>query len=450
VLYWWIRDDGPVVDMAGLGGRVRERRRALGLSQEDLAGAGVSASYVSLIESGKRAPTEPTLRHLAERLRCSIEYLRDGIDSQVRDAQALEVAWVELAHRHGSQDEVLRRTEALLADPALDAGLARRLRRAQAGAYEATGQLEAAIAVLEELQASEPPGSALLPIQIALARCYREVGDINRSIDLTQTGLDASEALGLDGTDEHAELAAALVASYYERGDLVHAAWLAKQLISKVARTGSHRAQAAAYWNASIVAYEQGKPTDALIYVDRALAFLAEADQRRNMARLRLLYATLLLRVEPPEPTLARELITDLLPELREAGSVVDLAYADTELARAALQLGDIDRSITLAEAALHRLGDAPRLETAQTLLVLAQALQAADDLPAAAVKARQAAQLLGLTTTGRSVAAAWNQLADLLVRLGEEGEAVLAYRRALEALGVAAAATRSATAQQP
>lgn len=442
--------DVCMADMAGLGKRVRELRRGLALSQEDLAGGGVSASYVSLIESGKRAPTEQTLRQLSQRLGCTVEYLRDGIDPKVRDVHMLEVAWVELAQRNGSQDEALRRSRALLTDPALDSHLAIRVRRAQAAAYEATGQLEEAIAVLEDLQQAERSfESAMLSTLVALARCYREAGDINRSIDLAQGGLEASEAHGLAGTDEQAELAAALVVGYYERGDLVHAALLAKKLLSKVVNTGSHRAQAAAYWNASIVAYEQGRTANALSYVERALALLSETDQRRNVARLRLMYATLLLRVEPPETVLARNLINDLLPELQEAGSSVDLAYADTELARAALQLGEFGSAIAFAEAALTRLGDAPRLETAQALLVLAEAHQAAGALPAAAANARHAAQLLHLTTSGRAVAAAWSQLASILMRLGQADEAVRAYQRALEEVGVAAPARQPRDAGQ-
>lgn len=39
------------------GQRVRERRRQLGRSQTELAGTRLSASYLSLLESGRRRPT---------------------------------------------------------------------------------------------------------------------------------------------------------------------------------------------------------------------------------------------------------------------------------------------------------------------------------------------------------------------------------------------------------
>ncbi|MFJ9432480.1 helix-turn-helix domain-containing protein [Streptomyces sp. NPDC101490] len=57
------------------GERIRARRRELGLSQQQLAGDVVTSSYVSLLESGKRAPTLDVIIHLAERLMMPVEEL---------------------------------------------------------------------------------------------------------------------------------------------------------------------------------------------------------------------------------------------------------------------------------------------------------------------------------------------------------------------------------------
>lgn len=43
----------------GLGERIRLLRGKRGLKQQDLASSEISASYISLIESGKRAPRNP-------------------------------------------------------------------------------------------------------------------------------------------------------------------------------------------------------------------------------------------------------------------------------------------------------------------------------------------------------------------------------------------------------
>lgn len=57
---------------------IRERRERLGILQADLAGKiGVSASYLSRIESGVETPgmTSPAVRKLAEVLGVSLDYI---------------------------------------------------------------------------------------------------------------------------------------------------------------------------------------------------------------------------------------------------------------------------------------------------------------------------------------------------------------------------------------
>ena len=55
--------------LARLGRSIRARRELLGLTAEKLAWrADVSKSYVSEVEAGKKAPTLPMLRHLADHL----------------------------------------------------------------------------------------------------------------------------------------------------------------------------------------------------------------------------------------------------------------------------------------------------------------------------------------------------------------------------------------------
>ncbi len=63
---------------AAIGTRIRERRRALGLTQAELARrVGISASYMNLIERNRRAIAGPLLRRTAEALTLRLEEL-DG------------------------------------------------------------------------------------------------------------------------------------------------------------------------------------------------------------------------------------------------------------------------------------------------------------------------------------------------------------------------------------
>lgn len=61
-----------------IGDRVRRRRLELGLSQHELATSGISRTYVSLVELGRRNPSAKALRALAQPLAVSVHWLETG------------------------------------------------------------------------------------------------------------------------------------------------------------------------------------------------------------------------------------------------------------------------------------------------------------------------------------------------------------------------------------
>lgn len=65
------------------GKRLRARRRALGLTQAQLAAGAFDHSYISLLEAGKRKPTARALHRLTERLKCAAD---DLVGSSRNDA----------------------------------------------------------------------------------------------------------------------------------------------------------------------------------------------------------------------------------------------------------------------------------------------------------------------------------------------------------------------------
>lgn len=62
-----------------IGERIRERREALNLTQQELAQAlGVTPQHISVVEQDKRVPSLTFLAKLAEHLGISIDYLISG------------------------------------------------------------------------------------------------------------------------------------------------------------------------------------------------------------------------------------------------------------------------------------------------------------------------------------------------------------------------------------
>jgi transcriptional regulator with XRE-family HTH domain len=69
-----------------LGQRIRLKREALKLTQEQLAKAsGLTSQYVSIIEQDKRSPSLSSLAKLADELGVSIEYLVTGKEGTILD-----------------------------------------------------------------------------------------------------------------------------------------------------------------------------------------------------------------------------------------------------------------------------------------------------------------------------------------------------------------------------
>lgn len=428
----------------GVAVRLREARRRAGLSQGELAGTELSASYVSLLESGRRNATPATLEILAARLGCTVDYLARGQDAGQADRLRLAVSYAALALRNGEPRDALTQLTALTAaHPDLPAEDLLRVRRLRAQALEGLGELEEALCEIEDLRSLAEKARRYeehLRLTVDAVRCYQEAGDVGYALDVGEAALATVRKWGLEGTDTHAELASSVLGAYYHRGDLVRAQRMAAEVLGVVGEAGSSQARAAVYWNASLLSERRDDLPAALMLAERALAVYAEGEDVRALARLRVAYGWLLLRCMPARPEDARRELTASREALVDVGSEVDMAYCDTELSRCELLLGRPGYALSLADSALTRLGSEPRLEQAHTTLVRARALLALDRQDEAVVTYREAARTLSGLELTRHAASAWRELADAFAQLGLLEDATLAYQQALTDAGVRAA----------
>jgi tetratricopeptide (TPR) repeat protein len=422
------------------GRRLRETRQRAGLSQSDLATDGVSSSYVSLLESGKRQPTRATALALAKRLRVSVDFLLSGFSAGERHKLDLELKYAELALRNGEGADALTRANAVLESQPVPPEMLTRARELRAEALEATGNLEEAAKTLDALHAEALAAQrfqAALRLTIPLARCYKELGDLRFALTLTSEGLARSAELELTGSDVHAELAAMTIGLHYLLGDHARADLIAEEILSGIERSGSRRGRGSIYWNASLNAQARGDIAKALALAESALGLFAEDDDVRGTARLRNAYAWLLLRTTPPRPEQARDLLERSLAALREAGTAVDQAYAETELGRAFLLLGEPTKALRCATSAARKVDREPRHQLAHAQLVIARALLELGRREEAIASYREAAAALTRLGVGRQAAEAWRELGDAFTSLHQHKEAAEAYRSALHEAGV-------------
>ena len=425
--------------MTELAGRLRAERLRAGLSQTALAGDDFSPSYVSLIESGRRTPTDGALAVMAQRLGTTADYLRFGDKAPSEERARLELGFARLALTNGSAAEARDR---LLALDMASIGPRHQaeVQFALAQAHEALGDLDASVGVLEPLLREARAQRRWLQVASLashLVGIYHEAGDLSHSIELGEEVLLEVEDGGLSGTDEHLRLASTLLWSYYERGDLLFAAHRASGLIELADRVGSLRGRGSVYWNAAMVSEGRGDYAEARRMTERALAYLSEGAASRDVPRLRLNYGWLLLRSDPPEPVAALEQLGIATTELANVGTQNELARCEHESGRAHLMLGDAFRAEQLARAGLARLDEASGFDVCDGQIVLGDALVALGDLTGAKAAYRWAADRLAMLSAGRQSASVWRSLGDRMLSFGAPEDASRAYATALAEAGI-------------
>lgn len=425
-----------------IGERVRSLRLDRGLSQAQLGGSELSASYVSLLEAGKRQVSNRILETLARRLGTTASYLQNGVPEQDLREFWLRLRYSQLALANGEAADAESSLRALLDDEAsLPDELPDEVRWSLAQALEAQGKLEEAVAVFEAIWASNDgtiPAERRLQAAVSLVRCLREAGDIARSVDIGEAACRRAEEDGLAVSDVGIQLVSTLAGCYYLRGDLFTASRVAELAISRAEALGSRRARGSAYWNASVVAQTARRHGDALRLAEKALHLFAEDGDDRAAGRAHILTAWVLLRQDRPRAQRALQALNKASQLLHDSGSQVDLAYCETERARAMMLLGRMEDAAKAAQRALEMLaGEGPRVETATAQVVLARLQQ--EDPRAAKQLLHTAAQTLTALEASREAAAIWSELAELYAEAGDVEAALGAYRAMAANLGVPA-----------
>ncbi|MFF8960016.1 helix-turn-helix domain-containing protein [Streptomyces sp. NPDC014894] len=293
------------------GERIKARRLELGLSQKQLAGDVVTSSYVSLLESDKRAPTLDVIIHLADRLRMPIEELtgqsiagtlapeapapaRPTGPTADRAAQAAQTARTATA-RTAPQEQ--RAPLRILADNALQSNdyvraieLLRRLYdqlRAdgdQAKSVEVGFQLqrllqtqgdhEQRLVLLEELMATTACGPDSQAVTVALSTelgtALRDTGHLVRARTTLENATGLLRPTGLHGTSEHVRLLGALISVLCELSDTEPVPGLVAQMLELAEKVDTPGILGRSEW-AAAMAYDQlGRGEDAHTYVVRA------------------------------------------------------------------------------------------------------------------------------------------------------------------------------------
>jgi tetratricopeptide (TPR) repeat protein len=424
-----------------LGERIRNLRLRKNMSQAQLAWPELSDSYVSLIESGKRAPAPSMVALLARKLECSTAYLTTGVTEEAMTGLQDTIRYAHIALQNGATDEARTCFAEVLAHPALAdlPALAHEARWGHARALEATGALDEAITELgcaAELMSPQTDPDHWAELHTALSRCHLERGDLAESIRVGEEALEQLTEFGGQWSDAMVMLGSTVLAGYEVRGDLAYANQLAQALIERASAIGSPKALMAAFWNAAFVAEARGELDVALKLSERAIALLGEEDDPRNLGRLRVAYAMFLLAAQPEEAEHVREVLAKAEHELEaSSASTVDMAWCFMIEARAELALGRPVDAAALARRSVELLERTAGLAIADAYTVLGEACSRLGRREEAVTALSQAVEYLEKMEAHRPAARTWFELAELLGAAGRADGQKVAFQRALSCM---------------
>ncbi len=432
----------PDLTSAHIGARIRRLRLEAKLSQTELAGDELSPSYVSLIESGKRTPSDDAVRLLVRRLGCQEADILDGWLEDRRRRIELELAYARLARRHGERGSALERLVALVGEGNLDPASRDEAEYELAVTYEVVGDLDAALDHVLPLLERCLAGSNAVPLTavgVVACGCLLRSGDAAAAFRLGERALAATLERDLEGTDEHLELAATVLDAQFMSGELDAAAARARELVDLAMRAGGPGGQAGLLWNAAIIAEARGQLDEAVRLSTRALGLMSEQGGSRDLPRLQCEVAAFLLSADATNAREAVALLDAAFPTLQDLGSTIDLGCWKLQRARAELALGNPVEAELAAREAVQRLDPHKIPEAVRAHIVLGDCLAVTGHSDQAVVEYSHAAEALRLMPATRHQATLWRDLGDRRADQGDPEQAVDAYRRALDLAGIRA-----------
>lgn len=436
------------IDPVELGRRIRVARVAAGMTQAQVAADEVTAAYLSRIEDGQRRPEAGLLERMAGRMGITLHELLTGITADRTRTVQLALDHAEISLASGDHATALQQASTVLTDSNADLpdDLKAIALRVQAGAFEAAGDLNGAIVILEELTSSPSADANWLRSLIALSRCYRDSGEFAKAIAVGETAAETISALGIEGLTEAIQLTVTVAAAYHRLGDLDEAMRACMRALQAAEKYDSPVAKASAYWNASVIENTaRGATAMATDLARKALALFEAADDNRNLAKVRAEVATLQLSQDPPDGAAALETLKNAEQELTWSGaSAWEIALLHITRGRAHMALGNHGAALEDIQTGLEMAPDQAPFLRASADSLKGRIAAAEGRLDDARSLYRNAVMELTGAGSDRDAAQLWFDLANLLSEVGDTEGALQAFRSAGASTGLRASVSTS------
>jgi tetratricopeptide (TPR) repeat protein len=421
-----------------IGDRLLRFRKEQGLTQKDLAGDRYSAAFVSILESGRRRPSEEAVRYFADQLGIDAQELATGHPAHL--GVELEMRLVRARHA-ASTDDLAAAEQAYAAarNEAAEHGFVRLEAKALVGlarCAERAGDVTRALRCLDDAEArlADEPLTARVPALVARARINRFRGRLRDAAYLLEGALERLDRGGLLDPDAVVQLQYGLVGVYIDLGLLDRAAAAASAALALAGKVADPEHIGQMHMQVARTYMLQGRWGDAEEALNRAHATYTQLDYLVEIGMCHWARGYILLR---------EERLADAERELTTARDMMRSLDAWYYAGALASELATVLWKLGRADEALAALDDAWRLEreSSSTQLAVADAYRLrgliardAGDHAAAERALRSAYDSFLRAEAGPVAASTARLLGDLLREAGRLDEAIDVYRSGLEA----------------
>jgi len=336
------------------GERLRQRRTALGLSQKELAGGAVTASYISLLENGSRVPSLDIVVRLARLLHVAPQDLvGHKIEGLVSPPTATEPAELvtrfearrltEMGDLAGARTMLWASIDKLRGEDGQGErllGYGLELLDVVAAAGEHTERL-ALLDELAQLEIVRHSRKVYLMLAVDRAAALRELGRLQDAQAVIRSAAEPPLDPDLTGTPEHVRMLGVQASILCELGDFGEAATVTAEMVAIAGRTGSVGVLGRAHWVAAMAYARMGRVGDAYVEMVEAHKTLIPSSMTvRDWLRFCRFTASILIEGEHDLDE-ARKWIEAAEVGAEMAGLVGDQHAAMRERAHYALAVGD-------------------------------------------------------------------------------------------------------------
>ncbi|HKX18885.1 MAG TPA: tetratricopeptide repeat protein [bacterium] len=422
------------------GQRLREARRALGLTQDELGRPDFTKGFISQLEHDRAKPSVASLELLAARLARPASYFLDGSETVISSK------FLDVLRSRGRAELTSRRFDAALETFA-------EMRRVAAGRRDVLAELYAAVGEGEALLGLERAEDARARLEAAsgragatgasalecrashrLAAIELQQGRYGRAVALSRTALNLADRS--DGAEPslRGEIQLQLGTALTRMGRLDEAAdaYRAARRIFEEA-TQPNRVGEALYGLGAVLA-QDGDYDAAMLHFERAQGLFEQYADMRHLSEVRDQAGVLLMQTGRPAEAL--EQFAAGLAVSRRVGDVAGECRTLTEYARCLYACGEAERAKEFAERAAsrsHAAGLPDEAARAQALLgALAAASGELKEAQRALAAAAKHCEVAGLTV---DLVAIYKDLARVAGLSGRYKEATGYHERAFKLL---------------